>query len=152
MNTAHSEHHGPKSNRSAAPVARQSPRLLLAEDDLQMRQLVAEALRKDGYDVVEAVDGMHVLDQVSSWLLDQTPKGPVINLIISDIRMPGLSGLSLVAGLRQAGWTTPIILMTAFGDSETHAAAKRLGATAVFDKPFDVDDLRTLVCNLVPPS
>lgn len=132
---------------SAAP-----PRLLLAEDDLQMRQLLAGALRRDGYDVVEATDGLAVLDELALWLIDQKRRDPAIQLIISDIRMPGVTGLSILAGLRQSGFSAPIILMTAFGDSETHATAKRLGATAIFDKPFEVDELRALVSTLVPSS
>lgn len=128
------------------------PRLLLAEDDLQMRQLLADALRKDGYDVIEAIDGLGLLDELAIWLIDQKRRDPAIRLIISDIRMPGVTGLSILAGLRQAGFSAPIILMTAFGDSDTHAAAMRLGVTAIFDKPFELDELRALVARLVPPA
>ena len=52
------------------------------------------------------------------------------------------TGLDVVAGLRRAEWITPVIIITAFGDEATHAEAQRLGAAAVFDKPFDVNDLR----------
>jgi len=43
-------------------------------------------------------------------------------------------------------------VITAFGDKETHAEARRIGVAAVFDKPFDLDDFRTAVCNLLPPA
>jgi FixJ family two-component response regulator len=59
--------------------------------------------------------------------------------------MPGLTGLEVLAGLRKRDQSTPVILITAFGDEQTHAEAKRLGATAVIDKPFDTADLLTAV-------
>jgi DNA-binding NtrC family response regulator len=66
------------------------------------------------------------------------------DLIISDVRMPGYGGLDLLASLRHANSRVPVILITAFGSASTHAAAKRLGAFATLDKPFDLDDLMTL--------
>jgi DNA-binding response OmpR family regulator len=62
--------------------------------------------------------------------------------------MPIASGLSVLESLRKANWRTPVILMTAFGDDATRARAEALGAV-LFDKPFDVDDLRTIALNLV---
>jgi DNA-binding response OmpR family regulator len=120
--------------------------VLLAEDDLEMRRLVAETLRRDGYDVLEAEDGGRLLVHLTSQ--NQRPE-PEVDLIISDIRMPIYTGLEVLARLRDARWTVPVILMTAFGDSETRARAEALGAV-VFDKPFALDDLRTAVVNLVP--
>jgi FixJ family two-component response regulator len=58
--------------------------------------------------------------------------------------MHGVTGLDVLAGLRETDWATPVILLTAFGDAELHAEAHRLGALAVFDKPFDFRDLRKL--------
>jgi DNA-binding NtrC family response regulator len=66
-----------------------------------------------------------------------------VSIIVSDIRMPGLDGLGLLTALRCASWTTPVILMTAFGSSETHEEAARLGAV-VLDKPFDLERLGAL--------
>ena len=76
----------------------------------------------------------------------------VPDLVISDIRMPGYSGFEVLAGLRRADRRTPFILITALGEHETYAEARRLGATFIFHKPFEVDDLRTAVLNLVPPG
>jgi len=130
-----------------AYVALHPRRVLLAEDDDQMRMLVAAALRADGHHVVEARDGRALLDEIGSELLGERP-GQLTDLIVSDIRMPGLTGLEVLAGIRQARWSTPVILITAFGDEATHVAARALGA-ACFDKPFDLDDLRTAVLNAV---
>jgi DNA-binding NtrC family response regulator len=75
-----------------------------------------------------------------------------MDLVISDERMPGMAGLEVLDALRRAGWPTPFILITGFGDQATHASARRLGASAVFDKPFDLDDLRKTVLQLLVPD
>jgi len=122
--------------------ATRKPRVLLAEDDDPMRRLLANALRGDGFEVIEASSGAELVERIRTHLIH--PKdGRTVDLIISDIRMPWASGLTVLEGLRRHNRATPVILITAFGDQETHLEAKRLGAAAVFDKPFDVNDLRT---------
>jgi DNA-binding response OmpR family regulator len=124
------------------------PRVLLAEDDQEMRTLLVSTLRRDGYEVLEAQDGKELLGLITDQILEAKGR-PGIDLIVSDIRMPGLSGMNILAGLRKVDWATPVLLITAFGDKETHTEAKRMGAVAVFDKPFDLDDFRTAVMNLI---
>lgn len=119
------------------------PRVLVAEDDREMRKLILRTLRKDGFSAEGVGSGSELLHRIGTSLLSSTGAPP--DLIISDIRMPGFSGLEVLSGLREADWSMPVILITAFGDEETHAEARRLGAAAVFDKPFDIDDLRTAV-------
>lgn len=113
-----------------------------------MRELVATALCRDGYDVSEVPDGGRLLTRIAGTYLTG-PAELAYDLVISDIRMPVCDGLKMLEGLRKAEWSTPVILMTAFGDASTHSRAEALGA-ALFDKPFDIDDLRTAVLNLVP--
>jgi CheY-like chemotaxis protein len=122
-------------------------RVLVADDDKEMRLLLSTVLRKDGFEVVEAQTGAEALDLLSTSLAE----GPSYryDLIISDVRMPCLGGLDVLAGLRETNWVTPVILITAFGGSQTHEEASRWGATAVFDKPFNVNDLRRVVTSLV---
>ena len=74
-----------------------------------------------------------------------------IDLVVTDIRMPGLTGLEVLESLFDRHGHPPVICMTAFGDPETHALAGRLGAAAVFDKPFDIDILVDRVRTLCPP-
>jgi DNA-binding NtrC family response regulator len=73
------------------------------------------------------------------------------DVLVSDVRMPGLGGLDVLRGLRHCEWANPVILITAFGDEATHLEAVRLGAAAVLDKPFDVDDLRAILLATFPP-
>ena len=72
-----------------------------------------------------------------------------IHLLISDIRMPGKNSLDVLAGIRWADWSLPVILITAFADAKTNAEARRLGAAMVFDKPFELKELRTLALNML---
>ena len=114
-------------------------RVLLAEDDSEMRALLAMALVKSGYDVVECSDGIGMLTHLAAFLLPDEFAGEPVNLIISDIRMPGVTGMEVLEGKPQNRDFPPMILITAFGDAETHALANQYGAAAIFDKPFDVD-------------
>ncbi|MFT3766153.1 MAG: response regulator [Minicystis sp.] len=120
--------------------------IVLAEDDAEMRALVSAQLREDGYDLVEAQNGVELIRAIHRFESAMRP----IHLIITDIRMPGFSGLEVLEYLRYAGLDVPVILMTAFGDPRTHADARALQATLVLDKPFDVDDLRAAVARIVP--
>jgi CheY-like chemotaxis protein len=120
-------------------------RILLAEDDDEMRSLLAEILRGDGYDVVEVGDGGRLLVLLARAYVAHSPP---CDLLVSDVRMPVCSGLQILENLRLAHWQTPAILMTAFGDEQTCARAQGLGAV-MFTKPFEVDDLRTAVLHLL---
>jgi CheY-like chemotaxis protein len=124
--------------------ARGPIRVLVAEDDQEMRRLIISALRKDGCEVVQAEDGARFVESIVTRLLAPIDEPP-IDVIVSDHRMPGFSGLEVLAALRKQHWSTPFVLITAFGDAETHAEAQRLGASAVLNKPFDLDDLRIVV-------
>ncbi len=120
------------------PPSRKS-RLLLAEDDFELRELLACVLRADGHDVVEARDGNEL------WtMLSEDGREPFA-LVVSDVRMPGLTAFDVLSRLQRSLADTPVILITAFGDQTTHLRALRLGASRIFDKPFDCDDLRAAV-------
>jgi DNA-binding response OmpR family regulator len=99
---------------------------------------------------VEAEDGVALLANIETTLTLRRERAHSF-LIVADIRMPGLTGLDVLAILRCANCTTPVILITAFGDEATHAEGRELGAAAVFDKPFNVEDLRSAVVETMPP-
>ncbi|NQV22727.1 MAG: response regulator [Rhodopirellula sp.] len=124
-----------------------SYRIVVAEDDDEMRSLVALTLRQDGYEVVECSNGIELLAE----LRKPSESGDVvIDLVVSDVHMPGISGLAVLQGLAQGNKSPRMILITAFGDSETHVEAQRLGAVACLDKPFDMEVLMGLVHGVVP--
>lgn len=127
-------------------------RILLADDEKEMRKLLSQAFRKAGYAVTECSDGLDLLTHLESFLFFQKERRRYVDLIISDIRMPGLTGMEILEGIRSARGFPPMILITAFGDDETHNLAEKFGAVAMFDKPFDIDDLLIKVHKLVPPN
>jgi len=123
-------------------------RVVIAEDDQAMRHMLANAFRRDDYDVIEAKNGAELLHLVGALLIEQR-NGVSVDLVVSDLRMPFVSGLDVLAHVRRASQTMPFILITAFGDELTHAEAERLGASVVFDKPFDVNALRARARDLL---
>jgi CheY-like chemotaxis protein len=118
-------------------------RVLVAEDDAEMRRLVVEALRKDGHDVDEVSDGGRLALRIEE-LFDVEPSLCAVDVVVSDVRMPAFNGLELSERLAEARWRVPFILMTAFGDDETRRRAERIGVT-LFDKPLNLAHLRDAV-------
>jgi two-component system, response regulator, stage 0 sporulation protein F len=121
--------------------------VLVADDDSDLRALLCSALVADGHDVTEAANGREALDALSPMLFGEPLLPP--DVIVTDVRMPGISGLSLVAGLRSCGCMTPVIVMSAFDGESLRDEAWRAGADVVFQKPFELDDMRTAVINVV---
>lgn len=113
------------------------PHILLAEDDSELRELLMLVLSRAGYEVTCCNNGMELLDQ-----LGQEER---YDLILSDLRMPALTGLEVLESQFDNPRLPPFICMTAFGDTQTHALAKKFGAKAIIDKPFDLDDLVELI-------
>ena len=91
-----------------------------------------------GYEVVAVGDGRELCSRLVDHMTGR-PSGH-FDLVISDVRMPGVTGLQVVRGLRQLDHLPPTVLITAFGDAEAHRQADEMGVT-LFDKPFDIDDL-----------
>jgi len=124
--------------------AGRGPTILLVEDDCEMREMLASALRRDGYIVIEAADGDDALEWLGIGALEGAPaRWP--SLLVSDVRLPRISGLDLVEGLSLAPERVPVVMITGFGDADTHARALELGATCVLDKPFDLTEFRYAV-------
>lgn len=126
-------------------LARMPSTIYLAEDDDDMRALIAHSLQADGYEVVEAKDGAELLD-----LLAGASTSPMRrpDIIVSDVLMPCYSGLGVLAALHKSAWKVPVILITARRDESVVNDAMRLGASAVVHKPFDIDDLRTAILSV----
>lgn len=114
-------------------------RILLAEDDEIMRVSVSDKLQKHGWLVDEAEDGLKALS-----LSEKND----YNLIISDIRMPGLDGVSLLQHVRNQNPETDVIIMTAYGSVDDAIECLRTGASDYILKPFDMDDLIIRVSRL----
>lgn len=108
------------------------PSILLAEDDEIMRISVSDKLKQFGWKVDEAKDGHSALQLFYS---------KQYNLVVSDIRMPGLDGRNLLKKITEQGQDTDIIIMTAYGSVDDAIECLRLGAADYILKPFEMDDL-----------
>jgi DNA-binding response OmpR family regulator len=121
--------------------------IVVAEDDPEMRSLVAQCLRRDAYEVFEVGDGARLLVRIGRQYRLYEPERR-IDLIVTDLRMPIVTGLAILRGLRAAHCATPVILMTAFGDDAVRREAAELNAV-LLDKPFAMKALRATVLELL---
>ena len=119
-------------------------RVFVAEDDDEMRAMIADVLRRDGHLVFEARDGS-ALSRDLACALGGPPAHRRNVVVVSDLQMPERDGLSVLRGLRYQGECPPFILMTGFGDQHVHDEAARLFARAVLDKPFEMEELRRVL-------
>ena len=118
-------------------AATRVPLVLLAEDDDDMREVIAARLTREGMQVVEVEDGFELRD----YLAHCGPNGDVRSpdVVITDVRMPGETGPEalLHAHFNQS----PVVLISCFIDAEVRAYAARVGVVAIFKKPFPLGDL-----------
>ena len=118
---------------------------LVADDEEAMRTMVAEVLRRDGYQVREAADGQELLELLQQAKLNGEPPP----IVISDQRMPRCTGLEVLFWSSQEMPSVPFILLTAFGDAQIHRRGRELGAAAVLNKPIDLNQLLNVVRSII---
>lgn len=121
-----------------------SKTILIVDDSASLRQVVAIALRGAGYDVIEASDGKDALGKMS---------GQKIHLIISDVNMPNMDGISYVKEVKQmpAYKFTPIIMLTTESQESKKQEGQAAGAKAWVVKPFQPQQMLTAVSKLILP-
>lgn len=125
-----------------AAVDRRVPHILLAEDDADFRELLAQTFRRMGYEVTECVDGPDLVSKLGTFVLFGPPAG--FDLVISDIRLPGATALEILDAMHQCKEVPPVILITAFPAEDTLATARKLGVAAVLHKPFELGELMSM--------
>jgi len=119
-----------------AAAERRPSRILVVDDERSMRELLAIVLRREGYEVLLAENGRAAIET-----LEREP----IDLLISDIKMPDLSGVDVLRAAKRVDQDILGIMITAFASTETAVEAMRLGACDYLSKPFDVDLLKMKV-------
>src|SRR5258707_1367046 len=110
--------------------------LLLVEDKQELRTMLKKALERAGYTVDEAPDGAAAIQKV---------RARRYLLVITDLKMPGASGLDVLRETKQADATVPVLLLTAYGSVEEAVAAMKEGAFDFLQKPVDLEHLKLLV-------
>lgn len=110
--------------------------ILIVDDEKSMRDFLKILLAKEGYEVIVAGDGDQALAA-----LDQNH----VDLVISDIRMPGISGLELLSKIKEESEDIPVIMITAFASPNDAVQAMKDGAYDYISKPFNVDEIKSVI-------
>lgn len=118
-------------------------RILIVDDEPQVRRLLCARMTLDGHDVDEAANGREAIRKLD---------GGGYDLVISDILMPENDGLEVILHLRRAGVSLPLIAISAPGNDLFLDSARALGASRVFEKPFSMDELSGAVRELLTNS
>ncbi|MBC8318439.1 MAG: sigma-54-dependent Fis family transcriptional regulator [Desulfobulbaceae bacterium] len=112
------------------------PTILVVDDELSMREFLKILLTKEGYTAETAVNGEDALGKIENSSID---------LVISDIRMPGVGGLELLSTVKQSLPALPFIMITAFASPEDAVQAMKHGAYDYITKPFKVDEIKSVI-------
>jgi DNA-binding NtrC family response regulator len=107
-------------------------RVLVVDDDADVRELIASVLSQAGYDVDDAADGFAALAKVSHYRPDA---------VLTDLRMPGMSGVDLLQRIRRIHGDVPVIIATGLETWDLCTAAEAYGAVTCMEKPINVDEL-----------
>jgi two-component system, chemotaxis family, chemotaxis protein CheY len=112
--------------------------VLTADDSASVRQMVSYTLKQNGYDVIEAADGMDALNKLD---------GRKVDMIITDLNMPNMDGLGLIRGARAKAECRfiPIIMLTTESQDSKKKEGKEAGATGWIVKPFQPEQLIAVV-------
>src|SRR5437879_10475556 len=111
-------------------------KVLVVDDERKMRRLLQILLERLGIDSVAAESGEEALDRFQAEKID---------LVLTDLKMPGMTGLELLARLRELDADVPVILLTAFGTVQTAVDAMKLGAFDYVLKPFDLEAVELII-------
>ncbi|MDF1642802.1 MAG: response regulator [Pseudomonadales bacterium] len=108
--------------------------VLAVDDSASMRQMVSFTLQTAGFDVIEAVDGVDALEKA---------KGQEVDVVVSDVNMPNMDGITLIAELRALPQYkfTPMLMLTTESGGEKKSQGKAAGATGWIIKPFNPEQL-----------
>lgn len=119
-------------------MTRDKSKILVVEDEKNMREILSILLEEEGYEVVTAPNGAVGIEQI---------KNDIYDLIITDIKMPGYNGFDVLKVAREVSPESLVIMITAFGTTESAVEAMKLGAYDYIHKPFKIDEIRLVVKN-----
>lgn len=116
---------------------------MVIEDDQEMRLLLEDFIQEEGYEVRSTDNGSEAFRLLAKDEFD---------LIITDVRMPGLSGLDILPGMRKLQPHSAIIVITAFGSEEVYRRAMERGADGYLEKPISLEKFKNLIKKLLFPE
>lgn len=119
------------------------PRILVVDDEESIREFLEIMLKKEGYEVLTAEDGLKAKDLLSK---------KSVNMVISDLQMPNMTGIELLKHVRETYPDIVFMMITAFGTTETAVEAMKMGAYDYLTKPFKIDEVRINIQNALRAS
>lgn len=123
-------------NRTTSPPRYQASRILVVDDEEQMREIISLFLNKLGYQAVSASDGRDALTKFRDQSFD---------LVLSDVRMPGLNGLQLLKAIKDSNPRIPVVLISGYADIEIVVEALKAGAENFLPKPVKMSFLGKVI-------
>jgi two-component system, response regulator, stage 0 sporulation protein F len=115
--------------------------LLIVDDQYGIRVLLTEIFNKEGYKTFSAPNGPQALK-----IIEEDRPG----LVLLDMKIPGMDGIEILKRLKDIDSSIQVIMMTAYGELDMIKEAKELGALSHFSKPFDIDEIRKAVRDVLP--
>ncbi|MBS4536481.1 response regulator [Clostridium sp. D2Q-14] len=115
-------------------------KILIVDDEKNIRMTLKHSLQSEKYDIYMAVNGEEALEKIAKIKMD---------LVLLDIKMPGLTGMEVLRKIRNRGYKSDVIMMTAYGSVEKAVEAMKLGAIDFISKPFTHEEIRTIVKEVI---
>ncbi len=113
-------------------------RILIVDDEESIREFLEIMLKKEGYEITTAVDGLNAKEILTKKSFD---------MIISDMQMPNMTGIELLKHVKESYPDIVFMIITAFGTTETAVEAMKMGAYDYVTKPFKIDEVRLNIAN-----
>ena len=120
-------------------------RILVADDEPNLRRVLTAMLRRDGHEVIQATDGGEAVELIG-------PQGAELDVVITDLRMPTVDGMEVLRHAARTAPQVPVIMITAYGSVGQAVEAIKAGAFDYIEKPFEQDQIRTIVDKAVKQS
>lgn len=115
-------------------------KILIVDDQFGIRILLNEVLQKEGYETFQAANGVQAIQIVN----EHSP-----DLVLLDMKIPGMDGIEILKRIKEIDKDIRVFIMTAYGELDMIQKAKDLGALEHFAKPFDIDDIRSAIRELL---
>src|SRR5262245_14365551 len=112
----------------------QTAKILVADDEQNLRRVLVALLKREGHEVVQAASGLEAIDQLAD-----------VDVVITDLRMPGADGMEVLRTASRNHPHVPVIMITAYGSVGQAVEAIKAGAFDYIEKPFEQDSIRTIV-------
>jgi len=112
----------------------QTAKILVADDEQNLRRVLAALLRREGHEVVQAATGLEAIERLAD-----------VDIVITDLRMPGADGMEVLRTASKNHPHVPVIMITAYGSVGQAVEAIKAGAFDYIEKPFEQDSIRVII-------